>query len=456
MRRPYEVLAGFPGFTLIWLGQVVSLLGTGMSRFALTIWAYQETGSATALALVALFSFGPTVLLSPVAGALVDRWNRKLVVMLSDLGAGLSTVVITLLYATGHLEIWHLYAAGAFASAFESFQFPAFSAALTTMVDKEHYGRTSGMLSLAESFSAIAAPILAGLLLVTIGLDGILLIDVITFMIAVGVGLFVYIPQPAATTVGQVARSSLWQESLFGFRYIWARPSLLGMQLIFFQSNFFGSFSWVLLPALILARTGNDELALSSVQSMLGIGGLMGGLLMSVWGGPKRRVHGVLIGMIGSALLGTIPLGIGHKLPVWLPAAFFTMFFIPILNGANQALWQAKVAPDVQGRVFAVRRLIAQITGPVAMLLAGPLVDWWLEPAMQPGSALADAFGWLVGTGAGAGIALLFVITGVLGALGPLFGYIVPAVREADTRLPDYQATVHTEESNRETVVAAA
>jgi DHA3 family macrolide efflux protein-like MFS transporter len=440
MRQRYELLSGFQGFTLIWLGQVISLLGTGMTRFALTIWAYQETGSATALALVALASFGPTVLLSPVAGALVDRWNRKLVVMLSDLGAGMATIFLLLLYATGNLEVWHLYAAGAFASTFESFQFPAFSAAVTMMVPKEHFARASGMQSLAESVGAIAAPILAGILLVTIGIGGILVIDVISFSLAVAVVIFVFIPQPQTTDVGETAQGSLWAESLFGFRYILSRPSLLGMQLIFFQSNLFGSFGWVLLPALILARTANNELMLGTVQSVLGVGGLLGGLAMSVWGGPKNKVHGVLLGMFFQGLLGTMIMGIARGLPLWVVGGFFSMFFIPVLNGSNQAIWQAKVAPDVQGRVFAARRLIAQITAPVAMVLAGPLADRLFEPGMQGEGWLADTFGLLVGTGPGAGIALIFFLTGLVGAIVPLAGYLIAPIRDIDTLLPDYVA----------------
>ena len=140
------LLQGMRGFTIIWFGQLISLLGTGMTRFALTIWAYQETGSATTLALVAFFSFGPVVLLSPVAGALVDRWNRKVVVMISDLAAGTTTILLLLLYTTGNLQIWHLYVMGALAGAFESFQFPAFSAAMTMMLRKEQYGRANGLM----------------------------------------------------------------------------------------------------------------------------------------------------------------------------------------------------------------------------------------------------------------------------------------------------------------------
>ena len=438
MKNQPAVLSGMRGFTLIWLGQLVSLLGTGMTRFALTIWAYQETGSATTLALVAFFSFGPVVLLSPIAGALVDRWNRKLVVMISDLAAGTTTIALLILYSTGHLQIWHLYLMGALAGAFESFQFPAFSAAMTMMLTKAQFGRANGMMAVADSASNIIAPLLAGLLLTLVGIGGVMTIDVITFLFAVGVVIFIHIPQPETSDVGASARSTLWRESLYGFQYIWARPSLLGMQLIFFLSNLFGTYGAVLMAPLILARTANNELLLGTVQSAMGIGGLAGGILLSTWGGPKRRVHGVLLGMIGSSLLGTVVMGLGPTLPFWIVGAFFTMFFIPILNGSNQAIWQSKVAPDVQGRVFATRRLIAQITAPLAMLSAGPLADRIFGPALQPGGALVPIFGWLVGVGPGSGIGLILVLTGVLGAFGALSGYAVPAIRNIETILPDY------------------
>ena len=439
------LLQGMRGFTIIWFGQLISLLGTGMTRFALTIWAYQETGSATTLALVAFFSFGPVVLLSPVAGALVDRWNRKVVVMISDLAAGTTTILLLLLYTTGNLQIWHLYVMGALAGAFESFQFPAFSAAMTMMLRKEQYGRANGMMSVAEAASSIIAPLLAGLLLTIIGIGGVMTIDVITFVFAVTAVLITYIPQPEVTDVGRQARNSLWRESLFGFHYIWARPSLLGMQMMFFLANLFGGYSAVLLVPLILARTGNNELILGTVQSAFGIGGLVGGIALSVWGGPKTKVHGVLLGMVGNFLLGSLVLGIGQTLSFWLVGAFFTMFFIPVLNGSNQAIWQAKVAPDVQGRVFATRRLIAQITGPLAMLTAGPLADQLFEPAMQAGSRWAGLFGWLVGVGPGAGMGLLFVITSLIGAFAALLGYTIPAVRNIETILPDYAPVAQSE-----------
>jgi MFS family permease len=429
-------------FTFVWFGQIVSLLGTSMSGFALSIWAWQETELATTLALVGFFRFGPTVLLSPLAGALVDRWNRKLVMMLSDMGAGLSTAAVLALYLTGNLEIWHLYVTGAFAGAFSAFHFPAYSAAVTMMVAKKHYARASGMLSMAESVSLIAAPLIAGLLLGTVGLVGVLVLDLVALGVALIILLLVHIPQPKRSGTGE--RPSLLKESVYGFFYIFARPSLLGLQLIFFGVNLTATFGNTVLSPMILARTGS-ELILGSVLSAGGVGGVVGGLLLSLWGGPKRRVHGVLLGMAASGLLGQVLMGLGQSPLVWMAANFLFILFIPVLNGSNQAIWQAKVAPDVQGRVFATRRLIAQITAPLAMLMAGPLADRVFEPAMMPGGALAATFGSLVGTGPGAGMALMFVFAGLFGAAVGLGGYLFPAVRNAEDLLPDHKVAAESE-----------
>jgi len=436
---------GMFGFTIIWIGQVISLLGTAMTGFALTIWAWQITQQATALALVGFFTFAPTLLVTPFAGALVDRWNRKFVMMLSDLAAILSTVVVLLLFWTCNLQIWHLYVTGAFSGAFGAFQFPAYSAAVTTMVPKKQYGRASGMLSTAQFASNIFAPALAAIFLSIIGIAGILAIDVFTFFVAIGALLLVHVPQPAVTQEGQKSRGSLWRESVYGFRYIYERKSLLALLLIFFCVNLLAPFAFTLLAPMILARSGNDAIALGMVQSAIGIGGLLGGIVLSIWGGPKRRVHGILIGLI-LVTMGVLFIGLGQSPIVWALAAFFTIFFVPIINGSSQAIWQSKVAPDVQGRVFAARGMIAQIGAPVAMLLTGPLADRVFEPAMMPGGSWAPLIGWLVGTGPGAGMSLMFIIAGALGMLVGFGGYAFPAVRNVEDTLPDH--VVEVESSN--------
>lgn len=433
-----KIFSGMPGFTLVWFGQLISLLGTSMTGFALTIWAWEITGKATALALVGFFSFGPTVLLSPIAGVLVDRWNRKLIMILTDLIAGLMTIIVLILYLLGDLEIWHLYITGAITGSFQAFQFPAYSAAITMMIPKEHYTRAAGMLSLAESSSAILAPILAGILLKSIRISGVMVIDVITFMFAIATLLLVKIPQPTLSEEGKQGKGSIWKESIYGFQYILKRPSLLGLQLVFFASNFMATSAYTVLAPMILARTSNNSVILGSIWSASGVGGVLGGLLLSIWGGPKKRIHGVLLGMVGASLLGKILMGVGSSLALWLVASFFSSFFIPIINGSNQGIWQAKVSPDVQGRVFATRRLIAQITSPLAMLTAGPLADYFFEPAMINKTTLNALFSWIVGSDKGSGMSLMFIIFGLLGILVGFGGYLFKEIRNAESILPDY------------------
>lgn len=433
---------GMRAFTLVWFGQVISLTGSSMTAFGLTLWAYQLTGQATALALAAFFNFAPTVLLSPFAGVLVDRWNRKLVMMFSDLGAGLSTVAIFALYATGNLQIWHLFVANAFAGVFQSFQFPAYSASISLMLPKEQYGRAQGMMAMAESGSGILAPILAGALLGIVGLSGILLIDIVTFIFAIGALLLVFIPQPAKTEEGRRGQGSFLREAAYGFQYIVQRPSLLGLQLTFLVMNLTGTLAITLIAPMILARTGNDEMALASVQSAGAIGGLLGGLLLTAWGGPKRRVWGVVGGMALSGLSAGVILGLSRSLVLWSACVFVEGITVTIINGSNQAIWQAKVAPDVQGRVFATRRLIAQISGPVALLLAGPLADRVFEPALREGGAWVPAFGKLVGSGPGAGMALIIMFVGATQILGAVFAILIPAIRNAEELLPDHEARI--------------
>lgn len=444
-----SIRTGMSGFVIVLIGQIISLLGSGMTQFAVSIWAYEQTGRATDLALVAFFAFGPTVLFSPLAGALVDRWNRKLVLMLSDLAAGIMTVIQLLLLVSGNLQIWHLFVINFLSGAFGAFQFPAYSAAVTMIVPKEQYARASGMMSLAGSASFIFAPILAGSLVGVVGFEGIMTIDVVTFVFAIGALVYVTIPQPKTTREGIEGRGSLWTETLYGFRYILERPSLLGLQLVFFAINFFGMFGFTVATPMILASTANNERILGVVLSMGSIGGVAGGLLLSVWGGPKKRVHGVLLGMIGTSLFGQFVMGFGSRLStvlglssgliIWAVANFMANFFIPIINGSNQAIWQSKVAPDVQGRVFAVRRWIAQITAPIAMLLAGPLADRVFEPAMSLSGSLTESFGGLVGVGPGAGMQLMFAITGIFGVFVGIGGYLFPAVRDAEVLLPDHE-----------------
>jgi len=432
-RRP----GGMFGFTVVWLGQIVSVVASSMSQFALTIFMFQETKSATAMGLMQVFYFVPFLLVSPLAGVMVDRYNRKVMMMVSDVGAGLATVCILILQALGVLQFWHLYVTAIIYGLGTAFQWPAYSAAISTMVPKAQLGRANGMMSLIEAGPNVLAPIMAGALLPIIKLTGILFFDVATFILAVGVLMFVHIPQPGRRQEGAQASGSILKEAAYGFKYIFARPSLLGLQLIFFAGNLFAGIGFTVLAPMILLRSGNNSLMFGSTESAGAIAGIVGGILMSAWGGFRRRVHGVLLGWIIGGI-GTAIIGFTGGLPIWIIGMAITSIVIPLVNGSNQAIWQAKVAPDLQGRVFSSRRLIAWITNPISPIIGGTLADFVLEPAARAGIGLPAAFAWLVGTGPGSGMGLLIVICGLVTMLVGITGYFVPAIYNAETMLPDH------------------
>jgi hypothetical protein len=427
-------------FTLVWLSQLVSVLATNMTQFGLTIWVYEKTGQATALALMQVFFITPFLLLSPLAGALVDRYNRKVMMMVSDLTAGVGTVFLLVMQATGQLQVWHLYLAAVLAGLGNCFQWPAYSAAISTMVPKAQLGRANGMWSLMEAGPGVFSPLLAGALLPFIGLTGIMFFDVATFVLAILVLSVVFVPQPQRSEAGKEAQGSLLQESIYGFKYIFARPSLLGLQMIFFFGNLFAGIGFTVLAPMILARTSNSASALGAVQSAGAVGGVIGGVIMSAWGGTKRRVHGVLFGHV-LAGLSTLWLGLGRGVVWWAVPLFLGASLIPWINGSNQAIWQSKVPPDVQGRVFSARRLIAWFTQPIAPIIGGLLADYVLEPSMKTGG-FATMFSNLVGAGSGAGMALLLAVCGAATLLVGLSGYLFPVIRNAEDLLSDHDAAV--------------
>lgn len=429
---------GMFGFTIIWIGQIVSVLASSMSQFALTIFMFNETGSALAMGTMQVFFITPFLLISPLAGVWVDRYNRKMMMMVSDVGAGIATILILILQAMGILEYWHLYGASIIYGLGMAFQWPAYSAAISSMVSKEQLGRANGMMSLVEAGPQVIAPILAGALLPVITLTGILLLDVVTFLFAIGALMFVHIPQPARTEEGMKSQSGgILSEAAYGFKYIFARPSLLGLQLTFFIGNLFAGIGFTVLAPMVLTRSGANSLEFGTVQTAGAIAAVAGGVLMSAWGGFKRRVHGVLLGWIVSGI-GMAIIGFTGGLPIWITGVAICAIAGPLVNASNQAIWQSKVSSDLQGRVFSARRLIAWLTNPISPLIGGALADFVLEPAAIAGTGLPRAFSWLVGTGAGSGMGLLLVICGAFSALVGVAGYFVYSIRNAETILPDH------------------
>ncbi|HOD44655.1 MAG TPA: MFS transporter [Anaerolineaceae bacterium] len=433
-RRP----SGMFGLTIVLLGQAVSILASSMTGFALSVWVFQQTSSATSLGIMQTAFTLPYLLIIPLAGVMVDRYNRKLMMAVSDLAAGLGTLAILFLLTTGNLEIWHFYLVNAIIGLGNAFQWPAYSAAITTMVPKEQYGRANGMMSFVQAGPGVVAPLLAGALLPHIGLNGILWIDVITFVLAIGVLMLVHIPPPRQTEEGRQSRGSLLQEAGFGFKYIFQRPSLWGYVIMLFVANLFLGFPNSVHVPMILLRTDNSSIILGAAETAGAISWTVGSLLMSAWGGPRRRIHGALLGWIGYCVFGNVIFGLGTSLQVWIPAILLAGLGSNIGIATSQAILQSKVAPDVQGRVFSARRMLTWFPDTFTPILGGLLADRIMEPAMLGQGWLAKTFGWMVGNTPGSGMALIMIVFGILTILAMLSGYIVPQIRNIEDLLPDH------------------
>jgi MFS family permease len=425
-------------FFVVWGGQLVSLVGTSLTAFALSIYVFQQTGSVTQLAMVLLAAHVPALVITPFAGALVDRWDRRKAMILADAGAGIGTILLVALYFTGSLAMWSIAIAVAISGLFQAFQWPAYTAAMAVLVPKEQFGRASGLVQLAEAFGELGGPILAGFALAFSGIGLVFAIDVATFLFAVGTLLMTRFPKPVATAAGAAGTGSLWHETKYGFHYVAARHGLLALLFIFAVINFAFGFLGPLFVPLGLSLT--SEAGLGTSYSISATGMLIGSLIASAWGGPTKRVRGVII---CGALLGVVFAAIGlYPSIYWMTVViFFGMMLAPTFNATSQAIWLAKVEADLQGRVSAVRRFISQAAIPVAYVLVGPLSDNVFEPLMADDGPWADTVGRVIGSGPGRGYALFFVVIGVGVFVAILGAWMYPPLRHLERDVPDAAQT---------------
>lgn len=405
------------------------------------VWVYVQTQSVLMLALTMVASQAPYVILSPLAGVLADRWNRRTAMIVSDFGAGLAVLVTAVLYLGHHLTPWMVIPINIWMASFNTLMWPALTASITLLIPKQHYGRASGFVQLGEALPQVAGPLIAGALYVAIQLGNMALIDFATYLFSVILMLlFVRIPDPRRTEDGQKAKGSVWKEMKFGWDYIIARRGLISLLVFFMATNFVSGIMQPLFTPLILDNWKADVLGF--LETIMGVGMLAGTLLMSIWGGGKRKIY-TLLGMSIPGALFLSAVGLRPSIPLLAVCGFGFMLTMPIINACSQAIWQSKVAPDVQGRVFAVRRAIAWSAQLVAPLLAAPLADYIFKPGMSPGGALVPIFGPIFGIGSNRGIGLLISALGLVLLAVSLAGWMVPAIRRVEIDLPDHDAPVN-------------
>jgi DHA3 family macrolide efflux protein-like MFS transporter len=365
-------------FFTIWTGQAFSLLGSQLVSFAVIWWLTQTTGSATVLATASLVGLLPQVVLGPITGALVDRWNRRLTMIIADGSIALATVFLAVLFALGHVQIWQVYALLFVRSVCGGFHWPAMQASTTLMVPKEHFSRIQGLNQMLQGGMSIASAPLGALLLAWVPMEGILAIDVFTAMLAIIPLFFFQVPQPERLDLQAAAqgKTSIWQDLAAGFRYVWSWPGLMMIGVMATVINFLLTPAFSLLPILVTKHFHGQAIQLATLESFSGIGFIVGGLVLSAWGGFKRRILTSLVGLFamgaGCLVMGLLP-------PSAFVFAVATMLYLgimnPIVNGPLLAAVQAAVAPEMQGRVFTLINTMAAGMSPFGLMIAGPISD---------------------------------------------------------------------------------
>ena len=392
-----------PFFT-IWTGQQLSLLGSQAAQFALVWWLTTTTGSATVLATATTVALIPQILLGPLAGAYVDRWNRRIVMLISDSFIALVSLWLAYMFWSGAMQVWHVYIVMLARSLGDVFQWPAMAASTSLMVPEKHLTRVAGMNQTLKGLLIIVGSPLGALLLSLIPLHGVMLVDVGTALFAVAPLLFIAIPQPVRSQANGSKKASIWVDMREGFRYLRGWPGAMALIIgaLIFKIALTPAFS--LVPLLVRSHFGGGAPQLALLDSSVGIGILLGGLALSVWGGFKRKVYTLLMGIIG--------IGIGVVITGFLPANMFfaaigSVFviglMIPMADGPIMAIFQTTVAPEMQGRVFALLGSLISLSSPLGLAVAGPVSDWL-------------------------GVQIWFVIAGILCITVGFIGFLIPAI----------------------------
>lgn len=392
-----------PFFT-IWTGQQLSLIASRIAQFALVWWLTDLTGSATVLATASMLALLPEILLGPVAGAYVDRWSRRIVMIAADGLIALASLWLAYLFWADAMSAWHIYVIMLVRALGGTFHWPAMQASTSLMVPKKHLTRVAGLNQTMNGVLSIAGPPLGALLLGLLPPHGVMLTDVGTALLAILPLFIVHIPQPLRRDPEGGTVSSIWGDVREGLQYIRAWPglvALIGLALIV-KIALTPAFS--LLPLLVREHFNGDAARLSLLESVAGVGILVGGLVLSVWGGFRRKIYTTMMGMaalgVGFVVLSLTPTSLFW---VALVSIFAVGSMIPLIDGPIMAILQGTVAPEIQGRVFMTVGSLLSLTSPVGLAVAGPVSDWL-------------------------GLRVWYLVAGLLASMGGMAGFFVPAL----------------------------
>ena len=425
-------------FLVVWFGQTISILGTGLTNFGVSVWIFLETGSVAALAAIALAALLPGALLAPFAGVYVDRWNRRTAMIVSDAGSGAATIVLAVLFITGNATLVNLGVVVAISSAFGALQWPTYQATTTLLVPKEQYSRAQGLVQLSDAAGRLIPPVLAAAVLAVGSIATLIAIDIVTFLFAVGTLLAVRVPAAPPSDVGGEAQGqSVVKDAAFGFVYIQKRPGWRGLLGLQFALNMAFGFLTLLLTGYVL--TVANEQVLGNIASAGSAGFLVGAIVMTAWkGATTNKVMLIVAATIG---MGTslVLFGASSALLIATGFLFAANLIAAVQNSTYRALWQAKVEPDVQGRVFSARMMIVLLGGPLAFVLIGPLMNQVFVPLTQSEAIMSSPLGTLFGTGDAAPYSAFFSVTGLAVVAAALIAWAYGPLRHLERDIPDFR-----------------
>ncbi|WP_276850786.1 MFS transporter [Enterocloster lavalensis] len=412
----------FKKYLLFWFGGSVSQLGSAMTSFALILWTYTQTKSAMAVSLMSFCNYLPYILVSLFAGGFVDRHRKKTIMLAADSIAAICSFFVLLCWRSGELKIQYIYAVNCVIGFMNSFQIPAQSVAVGILVPKDKIARMSGMDSFSTNLVSVVSPVLASSIFAFGGLGAVIAADLLSFLFNFALLLiFIKIPEE----LSKAPRGASVLSGCFdGFRFLFRHKGLWYIIVTMAVLNFFSRLTYEnILSPMILARSGGNSLVLGAVNMVLGAGGILGGLIISLRPFKFSSVKLIYFSAGASFLLGDLMMGLGKNAVWWSLAAVWASLPIPFLAAGQRMILYQMVPRELQGSVFSVRNAIQYCTIPAGLLLGGYLADFVFEPFMQSGSGASAALGQLVGLGNGSGMAVMFLCTGVLGAAFSLMAY---------------------------------
>ncbi len=399
-------------YLLLWATQAFSGLGSAMTSYALVIWSYTQKGSALMTALLMVSSYAPYVLLSIFAGALSDKWNKKITMLVCDTVAALTTVVVLVLLQKDALQIWHLYLINGINGLMNTVQQPASEVAVTKVLPKKYYQRVGGLSYLASSLHSIMTPIIATAILGIAGMGAVVAFDLFSFGMAfVTLAFLIRIPEDGEA-YGE--KEKLFVSVKQGISYLRKERGIFDLILFLAAINLVASIYDAAFPAMMLSRNGGSERVLGIVNTVIGLTTLAGSILASLIRKPKSRVRVICNSLLFSMSTENFLLAFGRTPLVWCIGGFLGWIAIPLMSTNLNAIMRLRVPEQVQGRVYAVRNSLQFFTIPIGYFLGGLLVDQVFEPVMAL-QAKESVLVRMFGSGKGSGAAFLFFVIAFAG-----------------------------------------